>query len=80
MVQTQLPLQGARILSPVRVSQVVHGKESACNAGELGLIPRSERYPGERNDYHSSIFAWRSPWKEEPCGLQSMGLQRVGHN
>ena len=26
---------------------------------------------------HSSIFAWRMPWKEEPGGLQSMGSQRV---
>ena len=24
---------------------------------------------------HSSILAWRSPWTEEPDGLQSMGLQ-----
>ena len=24
---------------------------------------------------HSSILAWRIPWKEEPSGLQSMGLQ-----
>ena len=24
---------------------------------------------------HSSIVAWRIPWIEEPCGLQSMGLQ-----
>ena len=29
---------------------------------------------------HSSISAWRIPWTEEPDGLQSMGLQRVGHN
>ena len=28
---------------------------------------------------YSSIFAWRIPWTEEPVGLQSMGLQRVGH-
>ena len=26
---------------------------------------------------HSSILAWKSPWIEEPEGLQSMGLQRV---
>ena len=24
---------------------------------------------------HSSILAWRIPWTEEPCGLQSMGSQ-----
>ena len=29
---------------------------------------------------HSSILAWKIPWMEEPGGLQSMGLQRVGHN
>ena len=29
---------------------------------------------------HSSIFAWRIPWTEEPGGLQSIGLQRVGHD
>ena len=28
---------------------------------------------------HSSIPAWRIPWTEEPEGLQSMGLQGVGH-
>ena len=29
---------------------------------------------------HSSILAWRTPWKEKPGGLQSMGSQRVGHD
>ena len=29
---------------------------------------------------HSSILAWRIPWTEEPGGLQSMGLLRVGHD
>ena len=29
---------------------------------------------------HSNILAWRIPWIEEPGGLWSMGLQRVGHN
>ena len=29
---------------------------------------------------HSSILAWRIPWKEEPGGLQSTGLQRVEHD
>ena len=29
---------------------------------------------------HSSILAWEIPWSEEPGGLQSTGLQRVGHN
>ena len=29
---------------------------------------------------YSSILAWRIPWTEVPGGLQSMGLQRVGHD
>ena len=29
---------------------------------------------------HSRILAWRIPWTEEPGRLQSMGLQRVGHD
>ena len=29
---------------------------------------------------HSNILAWRISWTEEPGGLQSMGLQRVGHD
>ena len=48
------------------------GKESACNAGDSGLIPGSERSPGEGKgkSTHSSILAWR----------MSMGSQRVGHD
>ena len=29
---------------------------------------------------HSSILAWKIPWTEEPCRLQSMGSLRVGHD
>ena len=29
---------------------------------------------------HSSTLAWKVPWTEEPGGLQSMGLRRVGHD
>ena len=29
---------------------------------------------------HSSIHAWKIAWTKEPSGLQSMGLQRVGHD
>ena len=34
----------------------------------------------KRMTTHSCILAWRTPWTEEPGGLQSIGLQRVGHN
>ena len=29
---------------------------------------------------HSSVLAWRIPWREEPGGLQSTGSLRVGHD
>ena len=29
---------------------------------------------------HSSIFAWKIPWTEEPGRLQSMGVSRVNHD
>ena len=29
---------------------------------------------------YSNMLAWKIPWIEEPGGLQSMGLQRVGHD
>ena len=94
------------------------GKESACNAGDPGLISGSGRSPGEGTGYplqyswaslvaqtvknppamwetwvrslgwedplekavapHSSTFAWKIPWMEEPGGLQSMGSLELG--
>ena len=29
---------------------------------------------------HFSILAWENPWTEEPGGLQSMGITKVGHD
>ena len=29
---------------------------------------------------HSCILAWKIPWTEEPGGIQSIALHRVGHN
>ena len=55
-------------------------KESVCNVEDLGLIPGSGRSPGGGHGNPSSILAWRIPWAEEPGGLQSMKLQRVGHD
>ena len=37
------------------------GKESACSAGHLGLIPGLGRSLEERTATHSSILAWRIP-------------------
>ena len=69
------------------------GKESACNAGDLGLIPGLGRSPGEGDGYLlqyffffssvtapfycSSILAWRIPGTEEPGGLQGVATSQI---
>ena len=104
------------------------GKESTCNAGDMGSISGWRKSTGEGNGNslqyscmenfkdrgawqatvhgvkknqtwlswrefniiiyvpkkamatHSSTLAWKIPRTEEPGGLQSMGLLRVGHD
>ena len=56
------------------------GKESACNAGDLGLIPGSGRSPGEEKDNPLQYCVWRIPWMEEPGRLQTVRSQRIGHD
>ena len=46
---------------------------------EIGVQSLGQEDPLEEEmATHSSILAWRSPWTEEPGGLQSTGSQRVG--
>ena len=48
--------------------------------GETWVLSLGQEDPLEkRMAIHSSVLAWRIPWTEEPGGLQSTGLQRVGH-
>ena len=57
-------------------------KNLPANAGDVrdaSSIPGWEDPLEEGMATHSSILAWRIPWTEEPCGLQSMGSQRVRH-
>ena len=54
-------------------------KASACNVGDLGLIPGSGRFPGEGNGNPLQYSCLENPI-EEPGGLQSTGSQRVGHD
>ena len=57
------------------------GKESSFQCRRLGLDPKSQGDPLEKEmATHSSILAWEILWTEKPGGLQSKGLQRVGHN
>ena len=67
----------------MRASQVaLVVKNTPAYAGDVkdaGSIPGLGRSFGKGNT-HSSILAWRIPWTEEPGELQSMGLQRAGHD
>ena len=56
------------------------GKASVCNAGDPGSIPGSGRSPGEENGNPLQYSCLENPWTEEPGRLQSMALQRVGHD
>ena len=51
------------------------GKESACNAGNLGSIPGWGRSLEEGSATHSSILIWRISRTEESGWLQSMWSQ-----
>ena len=55
-------------------------KESTRNAGDPGSIPGLEDTLEKEMATHCSILAWEIPWREEACGLQSMGPQRIVHN
>ena len=55
-------------------------KESACSAGDLGLILGQEEPLEKGMAPHSSILPWRIWQTEEPGGLQSMRLQRIRHD
>ena len=45
------------------------GKESACNAGDMGLIPQLGKFPGEGNGNPLQYSCLRNSWTEEPGGL-----------
>ena len=51
----------------------VSRKNLPANEGDMGLIPRSGRYPEKKMATHSSILAWKIPWTEEPSRLRSIG-------
>ena len=55
-------------------------EESACNVGDLDLIPGLGGSPGEGKGYPLQYSCLETPWAEEPGGLQFMGSQRVPPN
>ena len=73
-IQPSHPLSPSSPPSPPGGSD---GNESACNAGDPGLIPAEGRSLEKGMATHPSILAWRISWTEDPGRLQSMRSQRV---
>ena len=65
------PASGSTLKNPPAVQEL-----QATRVQSLGREDRLE----EGMATHSRILAWRIPWTEEPGGLPSMGLHRVGHD
>ena len=58
------------------------GKEPSCQCRRhkrCRFLGQEDPLEGEMAT-HSSILAWKIPWAEEPGVLESMELQRVGHD
>ena len=73
MVSAWYPCRRDRLPTPVFLGFPggSAGNESACNVGDLGLIPGLGRSPGEGKATYSSILAWRIPWTIQSMGSQS---------
>ena len=65
--------QGSLLLRDISSSV---GKEPACSAGDIGLIPGLGRPPGEGNGNPLQYPCLETPWTEKPGGIQSMGSLR----
>ena len=52
----------------------------ASGGQSIGVSASASVFPMKEMATHSSTLAWEIPWTEEPGGLQSMLLQRVGHD
>ena len=55
-------------------------KESACNAGDMGSIPGSERYPGKRNSNPLQYSCLENPMDRGAWRATVHGVEIVGHN
>ena len=58
----------------------LRGKESTCQAGDMGLIPGSGKSPREGNGNPLQYSCLGNPMDKESGGLQSMGSPEVQYN
>ena len=65
----------------LRVSLVAQTVKNLPAMQEIRVQSLGQKDPLEKGmPTHSIILSWEMPWTEEPGGLQSMRLQRVGHD
>ena len=70
-----------KLLAFIRVSLIAQWVKNLPAMQETWVRSLGQEDPLEKGiSTHSSILAWRIPWIEEPGGLQSIRLQRVGHD
>ena len=75
------PAQGLTRQKPRGQPGLQFSSENLPAMQEIQVLSVGQEDPLEkRMATHSSIFAWRTPWTEEPGGLQSMGWQKVRHD
>ena len=71
-----LAIPGGSVVKSLNAMQ-----ETTCNAEDRRFDFLGQEGPLEKGTAtHSSILAWGIPWTEEPGRLQSIGLQKVGHD
>ena len=81
VAQSQTRLKRLSSSSSSGLLRWLSGKESTCQSRRLRRCGFNLEDPLEEEmATHSGILAWKIPWTEESGGLQSMGLQRVGHD
>ena len=69
------------VLGASQVALMVKNRPSkAGDPRDVGLIPGSKRFPRGGNGNPLQYSCLENPWTEKPGRLQSMELQRVGHN
>ena len=79
--ESEMPLLGAEEAGGTNQGGRRRIPESCQEEPGKLLMDLSQEDPLEKGmATHSSILVWRIQWTEVPGGLQSLGLQRVGHD
>ena len=80
-VRAKCMIVGSRLMRVSQVALVVKNlSASAEDVRNMGSIPGTGRSLEREMAIASSVLAWKIPWTEEPGGLQSIVLQRIGQD